>query len=212
MCRSSILIADDHDLVAKLCKRLIETELDVVSIVKDGSALDRVTSELKPDVIIVDIATPALNGLDAAQRAKEMFPAVKLIFLTMDDNPDLAAEAFRRGASGYLLKTHAASEIAIALRDVLGGMQYMSRTLRKDGIKHAWRQKKPVEEDQHLTERQREVLKLLAEGKRMREVGVLLKLTTRTVGFHKYQIMKRVGAKTSAELVRYAVKNHIIAA
>lgn len=211
--RPRILIADDHTLVAELCRKLLETEFDVVDTVNNGRALVRAASDLKPDVIVVDIAMPVLNGLDGGQQVKEMLPAVKLLFLTMNGDPELAAEAFRRGASGYLLKTCAASELVIAVRDVLRGKLYMSRTLPKDTINYMRRQeRKMVDEDARLTERQREVLQLLAEGKVMKEIGGMLNMTTRTVAFHKYRIMEVLGAKSNAELVRYAVRKHLVAA
>jgi len=211
--RSRILIADDHTLVAELCKKLLQAEFDVVGTACDGRALVRMATDLKPDVIVVDVAMPILNGLDAGQQIKERLPAVKLVFLTMNPDPEVAAEAFRRGASGYLLKTCAADEMVIAVRKVLRGMSYMSPSLSKDSIRFLRNQSKAlVEEQERLTERQREVLQLLAEGKVMKEVGGILNMTTRTVAFHKYRIMEVIGARSNAELVRYAVRNHMIAA
>jgi DNA-binding NarL/FixJ family response regulator len=211
--RPRILIADDHTLVAELCKKLLETEFDVVGIVTNGRALVRVAAELKPDVILVDVAMPVLNGLDAGQQVKQALPEVKLLYLTMNPDPEIAAEAFRRGGSGYLLKTCATTDMVTAVRDVLRGKTYMSRTLPKDTVNYLRRQDKHmVEEDERLTERQREVLQLIAEGKVMKEIGGMLNMTTRTVAFHKYRIMEALGAKSSAELVRYAVRNHIVAA
>jgi DNA-binding NarL/FixJ family response regulator len=131
----------------------------------------------------------------------------------MNHDPEVAAEAFRRGASGYLLKTCESSELILAVREVLRGKSYMSQTLCKDDVNYLRRQeRRPAERDQRLTKRQREVLQLLAEGKVMKEVGAILNMTTRTVAFHKYRIMEVLGAKSSAELVRYAVRNHMIAA
>src|SRR5580700_4672218 len=196
--RSRILIADDHTLVAELCKRLLETEFDVVGVVSDGRALVRAARELKPDVIVVDVAMPILNGLDAGRQVKEMLPAVNVVYLTMNPDIEVAAEAFRRGASGYLLKTCAAAEMVLAVREILRGKSYMSPALFR--------------EDERLTERQREVLQLLAEGKVMKEVGDILHMTTRTVAYHKYRMMEVLGAKSNAELVKYAVKNHIVGA
>jgi len=211
--RSRILIADDHTLVAELCKKLLQAEFDVVGTACAGRALVRMATDLKPDVIVVDVAMPILNGLDAGQQIKERLPAVKLVFLTMNPDPEVAAEAFRRGASGYLLKTCAADEMVIAVRKVLRGMSYMSPSLSKDSIRFLRNQSKVlVEEQERLTERQREVLQLLAEGKVMKEVGGILNMTTRTVAFHKYRIMEVIGARSNAELVRYAVRNHMIAA
>jgi len=211
--RSRILIADDHTLVAELCRRLLETEFDVVGIVNNGRAMVRAAAELKPDAIVVDIAMPVLNGLDAGQQVKEILPAVKLIFLTMNNDVKLAAEAFRRHASGYLVKTCAASELVTAVRDALRGKSYMSRTICRDEVNYLRRTETDLEkEEERLTERQREVLQLLAEGRQMKEVGSILNMTTRTVAFHKYRIMGALGVTNSAELIRYAVRNHLVPA
>lgn len=211
--RPRILIADDHTLVADLCRQLLETEFEVVGTVNNGRALVRAATELKPDVIVVDVAMPILNGLDAGQQVKETCPAVKLVFLTMNSDIELAAEAFRRGASGYLLKTCAASEMVTAVHEVLRCRSYMSKTLRREDVNYLRRtEAKLVEEDERLTERQREVLQLLAEGKVMKEIADILNMTTRTVAFHKYRMMEALGAKSNAELVRYAVRHHIVAA
>src|SRR5271167_407987 len=132
--RARILIADDHNLVAELCKRLLEPEFDVVGVLSDGRALVRAAGALKPDVIVLDIAMPILNGLDAGRQVKEILPAVKLVYLTMNPDADVAAEAFSRGASGYLLKTCAAAEMVLAVRQVLRGKSYLSRALSRDTI------------------------------------------------------------------------------
>jgi DNA-binding NarL/FixJ family response regulator len=209
--RPRILVADDHTLVADLCRKLLETEFEVVGIVNNGRAMVRTAAELKPDVIVVDIAMPVLNGLDAGQQIKEILPTVKLIFLTMNNDIKLAAEAFRRGASGYLVKTCAASELVTAVRDVLRGISYMSRTFCRDEVNYLRRTETELEqEEERLTERQREVLQLLAEGMQMKEIGSILNMTTRTVAFHKYRIMGALGATNNAELVRYAVRNHLV--
>ena len=211
--RARILIAEDHTLVAELCKRLLEIEFNVVDIVGDGRAMIRSAGELKPDLMLVDVSMPILNGLDAGERVKEMLPAVKFVYLTVNPDPEVAAEAFHRGASGYLLKTCACSELVVAVREILRGNTYISRTLPRDRINYLRRRNREmVEEAARLTERQREVLQLLAEGRVMWEIADILNMTTRTVAFHKYKIMERIGAKSSAELVRYAVRNHIIAA
>lgn len=211
--RSRILIADDHNLVAELCKRLLETEFNVIGVVGDGRALVRAARELQPDVVVVDIAMPILNGLDAGRQVKEILPAVKLVYLTMNPDVEVAAEAFRRGASGYLLKTCAAADIVLAVRDVLRGKSYISRALPRDTINFLrWQNKELVAEGELLTERQREVLQLLAEGKGMKEVGNILCMTTRTVAYHKYRIMEVLGARSNAELVKYAVRHHLVAA
>jgi DNA-binding NarL/FixJ family response regulator len=211
--RPRVLIADDHNLVAELCKKLLETDFDVVGVVANGRALVRAAAELKPDVIVLDVAMPVLNGLDAGRSIKQTLPSVKLVYLTMNPDVEVAAEAFRCGASGYLLKTCAAAEMVLAVRDVLRGKSYLSPALSRDAISFMRRQnKKMVKEDERLTERQREVLQLLAEGKVMKEIGDVLHMTTRTVAYHKYRMMEVLGAKSNAELVKYAVRNHIVAA
>ena len=211
--RSRILIADDHNLVAELCKRLLETEFDVIGVVSNGRALVRAASKLRPDVVVLDIAMPVLNGLDAGRQLKELLPAVKLVYLTMNPDVEVAAEAFRRGASGYLLKTCAAVEMVLAVREVLRGKSYISPALSRDTIDFLRRQDKElVAEGELLTARQREVLQLLAEGKVMKEVGDILHMTTRTVAYHKYRMMEVLGTKSNAELVKYAVRNHMVAA
>lgn len=207
------MIADDHTLVAEACKKLLEEQYEVVGTVSDGRSLVRAAVELRPHLIIVDVAMPLLNGLDAGQQIKELLPGIKLVFVTMNHDADLAAEAFRRGASGYLLKTCAASELAIAVREVLRGKSYLSPLIARDTVDFLLRQdKKLVEDANKLTERQREVLQLLAEGKCMKEVAGVLNVTPRTVAFHKYRIMEVLNAKSNAELVQYAIRHHLIAA
>jgi DNA-binding NarL/FixJ family response regulator len=211
--RPRILIADDHTLVAELCQKLFETEFDVVGVVSDGQSLLRAAAQLKPDVIVVDVAMPILNGLDAGQQAKEMLPAVKLVYLTMNSDVEVAAEAFERGASGYLLKTCAVAEMVVAVREVLRGKSYISQGLSRDAIDCLrWQNRKLVQEEERLTGRQRQVLQLLAEGKVMKEVAGILNMKARTVAYHKYRMMEALGAKSNAELVKYAVRNHIVAA
>jgi DNA-binding NarL/FixJ family response regulator len=208
-----IIIADDHTLVAEACRKLLENEYEVVATVSDGRALVRAVAELRPHLVIVDVSMPLLNGLDAAEQAKELLPSVKLIFLTMNHDADLAAEAFRRGASGYLVKTCAAAELAIAVREVLRGRSYLSPMIARETVDFLVRQdKKLIDEADRLTERQREVLQLLAEGKCMKEVAAVLNLTTRTVAFHKYRIMEVLNLRTNAALVQYAIRIHLIAA
>jgi len=213
MSRARVLIADDHTLVAELCKRLLEVDFDVVGVVTDGRALVHAAAEFRPDVIVVDVTMPVLNGLDAGRQVKEFLPAVKLIYLTMNSDPEVAAEAFERGASGYLHKTCAAREMVTAVREVLRGKSYISRGVSEDAINCLrWQRRRLVQEEDRLTDRQREVLQLLAEGKVMKEVAYILNMSTRTVAYHKYRMMAVLGARSNAELVKYAVRNHMIAA
>jgi DNA-binding NarL/FixJ family response regulator len=211
--RPKILIADDHVLVAELCKNLLDAEFDVVAVVNDGRALVRAAGELKPDVIVVDVAMPVLNGLDAGRQVKEILPKIKIVYLTMNPDIEIAAEAFRIGARAFVLKTSAASELVLAVHNVLRGKSYVAAALPRDTISFLQTQdKKLVYEDERLTRRQREVLQLLAEGKVMKEVSSILNMSSRTVAYHKYRMMEVLGAKSNAELVKYAVRYHLVAA
>lgn len=207
--KARLLLADDHTLVAEACKRLLEPEFDVVAIVNDGRALMRAAVDFRPDVLVIDIAMPLLNGLDAGEQAKHTLPDVKVVYLTMNVSPEVAAEAFRRGASGYLPKSAAASELITAIREVLKGKSYLSPLITKDTVDFLFRTRSRIEAP-HITKRQREVLQLLAEGLSMKEVAYILKLKPGTVAFHKYRIMVTLGIKTNADLLKYAIKEHMV--
>jgi DNA-binding NarL/FixJ family response regulator len=182
------MIADDHTFVADACRKLLEPEFDVVATVGDGRSLVRIAATLRPQVVIVDIGMPLLNGLDAGQQVKELLSSVKLVFLTMNTDPALAAEAFRRGASGYLLKTGTAAELTTAVREVLQGRSYLSPVIAKEAVDFLLHPDKEfVVEEDRLTEGQREVLQLLTEGKSMKQVAGILNVSTATVAFHKFR-------------------------
>jgi DNA-binding NarL/FixJ family response regulator len=209
--RPKIMIADDHIFMAEACKKLLEPEFDVVATVADGRALVRIAATLKPELMIIDIGMPLLNGLDAGYQVKELLGSVKLLFLTMNADPALAAEAFRRGASGYLLKTCAASELIVAVREVLKGRSYLCSAIAKETVDILLHQeKKSIDEGQLLSNRQREVLQLLTEGKSMKEAAYILNVTMSTVAFHKLRITKVLCARSNTDLVQYAVRNHLI--
>ena len=211
--RPHIVIADDHTFMADVCKKLLEPEYDVVATVGDGRALVRIAASLKPQVIIIDIGMPLLNGLDAGHQVKQLLPLVKLVFLTMNTDPVLAAEAFRRGASAYLLKTCAASDLIVAVREALNGRSYLPPAIAKETVDLLLRKDQEfIEEGDRLSERQREVLQLLTEGRSMKEVAYELNVAADTVAKRKYEIMKTLNVKSNAELVQYAIRNHIIAA
>jgi DNA-binding NarL/FixJ family response regulator len=206
------MIADDHTFVADACKQLLEPEFDVVATVGDGRALVRIAVTLKPQVILVDIAMPLLNGLDACFQVKHLLDSVKVVFLTMNADPALAAEAFRRGASGYLVKTSSASELIVAIREVLKGRSYLSPAIAKEAVDFLLHQgKESTEEEDRLTERQREVLQSLTEGNSMKQVASVLGVSTSTVAFHKLRIKEILHATNDAELVQHAIKTHLIA-
>jgi DNA-binding NarL/FixJ family response regulator len=211
--RPRIMIADDHALVADACKKLLEPENDVVATVGDGRALVRIAATLKPQLIIVDVGMPLLNGLDATYQLKELLDSIKFVFLTMNADPLLAAEAFRCGASGYVLKTCAASELILAVREALKGRCYLSPAIAKETIDVLLHKVTAfAEERQRLSERQREVLQLLMEGKSMKEVAYMLDVTLSTVAFHKLRIKEILNTRSNADLVQFAIKHYMIAA
>jgi DNA-binding NarL/FixJ family response regulator len=203
-----VLLADDHALLLGAFEKLLATECEVVGLASDGRALVAAAEALKPDLIVLDIAMPLLNGLEAGRQIKRKLPDVKLVFLTMNEDPELAAEAFRSGASAYLLKRSAASELTTAIREVMNGQSYVTPLITSGMVGSLLKKKDSGEAD--LTPRQREVLQLLAEGHSMKEVASLLNLTPRTVAFHKYEMMKRLNVNSTAELIQYAVKRHIV--
>lgn len=206
--RARLLIADDHTLLAEACKSFLEPEFDVVGIVDNGRALLRLACELKPEVVMLDIAMPQLNGLDAGDQIKRLLPATKLVFLTMNMSPEVAAEAFRRGASAYVVKSSAASELVRAIRRVLRSESYLSPDITKETVDFLLRRGTSCSE-KRLTPRQSEVLQLLAEGRSMKEVASVLNLKPGTVAFHKYRMMETLGLKSNAELLQYAIKHHL---
>ena len=210
MRRARILLADDHRLLLEAFKKLLEPEFEVVGTARDGRVLLDAAQELKPDVIVLDIAMPQMSGLTAARRLKRMMPEVKLIFLTVNEDPDFASEAIRVGASGYVLKNSAASELFQAIEAVLQGKVYVTPLITQGMIESFQSGLNESETSAKLTLRQREVLQLLAEGRTMKEVANILKLTPRTVAFHKYRIMEEHKLKTNAELIRFAIKKGII--
>ena len=211
MSRTRVVLADDHTLILEAFRKLLEPEFEVVGTAADGRELVGMVRRLEPDVVVLDISMPLLNGLEAAQQVKALFPAVKLVFLTMNPDPDLAKEALQLGASGYLLKTSASSELSSAVRYAVRGKKHVTplikRELERDFIDNPGNARPRRE----LTARQREVLQLLAEGRVMKEVASLLHMSQRTVAFHKYRMMTTLRLKNSAELVQYAIRNRIIA-
>jgi len=204
-----VLLADDHALVVGAFEKLLAGEFEIVGQVSDGRALVAAVERLRPDAVVLDIAMPELNGLEAGRQIKNRWPDTRLIFLTMNEDPDLAAEAFRSGASGYLLKRSAASELAIAIREAMQGRSYVTPLVTGGMVEALMRldHQGPAHE---LTPRQREVLQLLAEGRSMKEVAGVLHVTPRTVAFHKYQMMDQLNLKSTAELIQYAVRHHIV--
>jgi DNA-binding NarL/FixJ family response regulator len=202
--RPRILIADDHALIAEAFTKLLAAEFEIVAIVHDGRRLVQAAMSLKPDVILVDVGMPLLNGMQAAQRIRRELPDVKIVYVTVNHDEVVVAEAVRQGAS-YVLKTAVASELVTAIHQAVQGGQYVSPQ-----VLSAARDDRPAAEEPHLTERQLEVLQLIAEGRSMKEVAAVLNLTTRTVAFHKYRLMHSLQLKNDAEVVQYAVRRRIV--
>jgi DNA-binding NarL/FixJ family response regulator len=207
--RPRVLLADDHALLLGAFEKLLTPECEIVGQVSDGRAVVAAVQDVKPDVIVLDIAMPYLNGLEAGRQIKQIDQQVKLVFLTMNEEPELAAEAFRAGASAYLLKRSAPSELVLAIREVMQGRSYVT-PLVTEGLVGSLLHVDEHPPSRELTPRQREVLQLLAEGNSMKQVAALLNLTPRTVAFHKYRMMEQLNVKSTAELVRYAVRHHIV--
>ena len=212
MQRTRVILADDHKLILDALKNLIEPEFEVVGTFGDGHALVEGAPELKPHVIVLDVGMPTMNGISAGQRLRQAMPNVKLIYLTMNQDPDLAAAAFRLGAKGYLLKSSAGSELVEALRAVIRGGSYVTPLMTEDVLGSFVKHFKNLKSTNHLTLRQKEVLQLLAEGRSMKEAAYILNVSPRTVAFHKYTMMEHLHIKTSAELVQYALHTQLLAA
>jgi DNA-binding NarL/FixJ family response regulator len=210
MGRPRVLLADDHTLLLGAFENLLRPHCDVVGQVSDGRALVAAAEKLKPDVIVLDISMPLLNGLEAARQIRHAQRNVKLVFLTMHEEAELAAEAFRAGASAYLLKRSAASELHLAICEVMKGRSYITPLITEGVVGSLMKAGEPHKPSQELTPRQREVLQLLAEGHTMKEIASVLSVTLRTVAFHKYSMMEHLQVKSTAELVQYAVKHHIV--
>jgi DNA-binding NarL/FixJ family response regulator len=211
MTRARILIADDHTLIAEAFKKLLEPEFEVVGMVPDGRALVHVAAQLKPDVILVDIGMPKLNGLDAGRQLKKLLPSTKIIVVTMSEDTDIAAEALRECASGYLLKSSAGSELVKAIASVLRGKTYVTPRIEAKQLEAFVRNPHPHQAPT-LTGRQREVLQLLAEGRSMKEAAAELRVAARTVAFHKYRIMEEHDLRTNSDLMRFAIRQHLLTA
>jgi DNA-binding NarL/FixJ family response regulator len=210
MAKPRVVLADDHTLVLQACANMLQPEFEVPAIFTDGRALLQAVPKLKPDAIVLDIGMPLLNGLDAGRQLKTLLPSTKLIFLTMHEDPGLAAEAIRNGASAYLLKTSAASELVKAIRQALKGRVYVTPAIARKMEDSFIRDPEAKPASRELTPRQREVLQLLAEGRPMKEAAYILSVSTRTIAFHKYRMMEQLGLKSSAELIQFAVSHHLV--
>jgi DNA-binding NarL/FixJ family response regulator len=204
-----ILIADDHQLLADACKSLLQPEFQVVGIVTDGRSLVKAAAALKPDIIILDIYMPHLNGLDAGEQIKQKMPSVKLVYLTMSMTAEIAAETFRRGASAYVLKHSAGEELLLAVRKVAQGASYLSPLVARETVTFLLNSGESFSKEKRITKRQSEVLQLLAEGMSMKQVASAMDVKPGTVAFHKYRMMEILHVKSNAELLEYAMKHQM---
>jgi DNA-binding NarL/FixJ family response regulator len=206
MTRPTVLLADDHRIVADGLRSLLKDDFDLVGLVTDGQAVVDVAERLRPDVIVTDMAMPGMNALDVLRELEKRRVPSRVIVLTMHSDGQLAAEAFRLGASGYVLKSSAGEELLMAIREVLQGRAYLTPLITRDVVAamqtggHANRAPRP-------TMRQRQVLQLIAEGKRVKEIAAILKVSPRTVETHKYEMMHVLGVHSMAELIQYALRN-----
>ena len=202
-----VLLADDHAIVLEGLRHILEPDFEIVGEVADGRSLVSVALVYRPEIIITAISLPLLNGIEAAREIRKINRKVKIIFLTMHADPSYAVEALDAGGSAYILKSAAVAEILVAIREVLNGRVYVSPSINKEVLRVQMERTGRRDEAQTgLTPRQREVLRLLAEGKSLKEVAAALKISVKTVEFHKYRIMNQLGIRTNAEMTKYAVK------
>jgi DNA-binding NarL/FixJ family response regulator len=205
MQRPRILLADDHTMFAQGLESLLADEFELVGSVRDGQALVDAACQLAPDVIVVDISMPVLNGFDAVRQLKKRGVTAKIVFLTMHADVRLVAEAFRCGGAGYVLKQSAGEDLISSIKGVLDGHRYVTPLIAAEWAEDLSKQ---VQDDQKrtLTPRQREVLKLVIEGCTMKEIASQLGISTRTAESHKYEMMEGLGVENTAELIQYAIK------
>jgi DNA-binding NarL/FixJ family response regulator len=209
--RPRVLLGDDHVMFCEGLRSILEPHFEVVGIAQNGQELVAAAERLRPDVVVADISMPLLNGIAAARKLQKTKRPPKIVFLTMHADPTFATEAFRAGASGYVLKSSPGGEIVTAIQEALRGQMHISAVVARGVLgglsENRADQKKPAAD---LTSRQKEILQLIAEGKSPKEIAVILKISPRTVEFHKYRIMEAIGVRTIAELTRYAVNHGIV--
>jgi DNA-binding NarL/FixJ family response regulator len=204
-----VILADDHKLVAEALQNLMAPHFEVVDTVCNGHQLLESAISRKPDLVVIDVGMPLLNGLEAGRELKIKMPAIKLVFLTMNEDPELALQAMKAGASCYVLKNSAGSELLEAMRMAIQGKTYISPQIAR-GMQESFIRNPLGNRPKSITPRQRQVVQLLAEGKSMKEAAQILKISPRTIAFHKYHLMQDLGLKTNAEVLQFAIKNRIV--
>jgi len=210
MLQPRVLLADDHSLLLEAFHKLLEPTVTIVGTVADGHALLEAARRLRPDIIVLDIGMPLLNGIEAGRQIKKKMTEIRLIFLTVNEDPDFVTEAFCAGASAYLLKKSIGTELFHAIQQVMIGHTYVTPLLENQMVEsfvHGPKRKKTLK---RLTPRQREVLQLLGEGHSMMKAAGILNVTPRTVAFHKYRMMEELGLKTNADLIQLAIKEGLM--
>lgn len=211
MNKPRVLMADDHTLVLDGLRKLLEESCEIVGVAEEGRTLLEQAKQLEPDIITLDISLPLLNGIEAARQLRKVVPRAKLIFVTMHADPAYVNEAFKAGASGYVIKRSAGEELIRAIKAVASGNYYATPLITKGLIHSALEGKTPSFPEHHdLTSRQREVLQLVAEGRSNKEIATLLDISIKTVEFHKTQIMEQLHLHTTADLTKYAMTHGII--
>ena len=211
MARPRVLLGDDHVMFCEGLRSILEPHFEVVGIVENGQELVAAAERLRPDVVVADVSMPLLNGIGAARKLQKMKRPPKIVFLTMHADATYATEAFRAGASGYVLKSSPASEIVTAIQESIQGRTHISAVVA-GGVLGGLMESRTDQKERaaELTPRQKEILQLIAEGKSPKEIAVVLNVSPRTVEFHKYRIMEATGVRTIAELTRYAVNHGIV--
>ena len=214
MKRFRVLLADDHTLLLDGIRLMIEPEFELVDSVVDGHTLVETAKRLKPDLVLLDIAMPVLNGIDAAYELHKSLPSAKLIMVTMHADADYVTEAFRAGASGYVLKRSAGSELLNAMREVLKGNHYVSPLVTRNALELLIKSSKPEGKfkKSSLTPRRRQILQLVAEGRSRKDIAGILNLSVKTIEFHKAAIARELNLRTHSDYTRYAIEHGIIAA
>ncbi|HXA52074.1 MAG TPA: response regulator transcription factor [Candidatus Acidoferrum sp.] len=210
MARTRVVLADDHAVVAQGLSELLKDSFDLLEVVHDGHALLDAADRLRPDVVVTDISMPLLNGLEAIRQIRARHPEIKIVVLTMHADTQTAVSAFRAGAQGYVVKVSPEQEFTEAIEQVAQGRAYISPLVAKELIDVLLEAGNAGPERARLTVRQREVLQLIAEGKTMKEVASVLKISPRTAESHKYEIMQVLGVDNTAALVQYAVRAGLV--
>jgi DNA-binding NarL/FixJ family response regulator len=213
MARPTVLLADDHTIVTEGLASILKDDFDVLAVVADGMDLLAAARTLRPDIIVTDLSMPHLSGLEAARQLRAEHIPSQIIVLTMHDDPEIAAEAFRAGVAGYLLKSSAGTELILAIQQIVKGQSYVSPLLSRDVMTElaAPRRRSDEVRSRGVTPRQRDVLRLIARGKRMKEIAVTLGVSVRTVESHKYEMMESLGVSSTAELIQYAFRTGLAA-